>query len=24
MDQRFPEKRMVIRNDKCALGRHTA
>ena len=24
MDQRFPEKRMVIRNDKCALVRHTA
>jgi hypothetical protein len=24
MDQRFPEKRMVIRNDECALVRHMA
>ena len=24
MDQRFPEKRMVIRNDECALVRHTS
>ena len=24
MNQRFPEKRMVIRNDECALVRHGA